>query len=426
MKPVLQIALDFVELKRALKVAEEAVKGGADWLEAGTPLIKSEGLNSVRELKKKFPNKKIVADLKVMDTGRYEVEAAAKAGANIAIILGVADNSTIKEAVEAGKNYGCEIMVDLLNVPNIEKRAIEIENLGVDYICIHLGIDQQMLGLDPIEELKKISRKVKIPLAIAGGINSETAAKAVKAGASIIIVGGAITKSENATIETKKIKRAIMLRKEIKTKLYKKYLNPLEVFKIVSTPNISDAMHRTSSLEEIKLCSGKKIVGRAITVRTYPGDWAKPVEALEIAKKGDVIVIDAGGVGPAVWGELASHSAKRKGIAGVVVWGAIRDLEEIKKIKFNAFSKLVCSNAGEPKGFGEINIPIKISGVLIRPQDYIVADSDGVIVIPKEKAIEIANRALDIYEKENRIREEIHRGETLSEVQELKKWEKVI
>lgn len=426
MKPVLQLALDFVELKRALKVAEEAVKGGADWLEVGTPLIKSEGLNAVRELRRKFPNKKIVADLKVMDTGRYEVEAAAKAGANIAIILGAADNSTIKEAVEAGKNYGCEIMVDLLNVSNIEKRAIEIENLGVDYICIHLGIDQQMLGLDPIEELKKISSKVKIPLAIAGGINSETAAKAVKAGASIIIVGGAITKSENATLETKKIKRAIMLRKEIKTKLYKKYLDPLEVFKKVSTANISDAMHRASNLEEIKIRSGKKIVGRAITVRTYPGDWAKPVEALEIAKKSDVIVIDAGGVGPAVWGELASHSAKRKGISGVVINGAIRDLEEIKKIKFNAFSKLVCSNAGEPKGFGEINVPIKISGVLIRPQDYIVADSDGVIVIPKENAIEIANRALDIYEKENRIREEIHRGETLSEVQELKKWEKVI
>lgn len=426
MKPVLQIALDFVELKRALKVAEEAVKGGADWLEAGTPLIKSEGLNSLRELKKKFPNNKIVADMKVMDTGRYEVEAAAKAGANIAIVLGVADNSTIKEAVEAGKNYGCEIMVDLLNVPNIEKRAIEIENLGANYICVHLGIDQQMLGLDPIEELKKISRNVKIPLAIAGGINSETAAKAVKAGASIIIVGGAITKSENATLETKKIKRAITLMKEIKTKLYKKYRDPLEVFKKVSTANISDAMHRASILEEIKICSGKKIVGRAITVRTYPGDWAKPVEALEIAKKGDVIVIDAGGVGPAVWGELASHSAKRKGVSGVVVWGAIRDLEEIRRIKFNAFSKLVCSNAGEPKGFGEINVPIKISGVLIRPQDYIVADSDGVIVIPKENAIEIANRALDIYEKENRIREEIHRGETLSEVQELKKWERVI
>jgi len=426
MKPILQLALDFLELNRALKVAEEAVKGGVDWLEVGTPLIKSEGLNAVREIKKKFPKYKILADLKTIDTGRYEVEAAAKAGADIVIILGVADNSTIKEAVEAGKNYGCEIMVDLLNVTDIEKRAKELENFGVNYICVHLGIDQQMLGLNPLDELKRISGKVKIPLAIAGGINSETAAKAVKAGASIVIVGGAITKAENATLATKNLKKAIHSQKEIKTELYKKYLDPMEVFKKVSTANISDAMHRASSIKGIKFRSGKKLVGRAVTVRTYPGDWAKPVEAIEIAKKGEVIVIDAGGTEPAVWGELASHSAKRKGISGVVIWGAIRDIEEIKKIKFNAFSKLVCSNAGEPRGFGEINVPIQISGILIRPQDYIIGDEDGLVVVPKEKAVEISNRAIDIYEKENRIREEIRRNSTLSEVQELKKWEKIV
>ncbi len=421
----LQVALDFLNLKRALKIADEAVEGGVDWLEAGTPLIKSEGLNAVRELKRKFPEHKILADLKTMDTGRCEVEAAAKAGAEVVIILGVADNSTIKEAVEAGKNYGCEIMVDLLNVPEIEKRAKEIEKLEVNYICLHLGIDQQMSGLNPLEELKKLSGKLKIPLAIAGGINSENAGEAVKAGASIVIVGGAITKAEKAKEATEKIKKAMRLKKKITTKLYKKYLNPEEVFQKVSTANISDAMHREGNLEGSKLRSGKKMVGKVVTVRTYPGDWAKPVEALDVAKEGEVIVIDSGGIGPAVWGELASWSAKKRKLAGVVIWGAVRDLEEIKKSKLPLASKLVCSNAGEPKGFGEINVPLKISRVTIRPGDFIIADRDGVIAIPKEKSVEIANRALDIYEKENRIREEIKRGSTLSKVQELKRWEKV-
>ncbi len=426
MKQVIQVALDFVDLQRALNVAQETVKGGADWLEAGTPLIKSEGLNAVRELKKRFPDKKIIADLKVMDTGRYEVEAASKAGADVVVILGVADNSTIKEAVDAAKNYGCEIMVDLLNVENLEKRAQELEKLNVNYICVHLGIDQQMRGLDPIKELRKISGKVRIPLAAAGGINSENAADAVNAGASIVIVGGAITKAENAKTATEKIRNAIKFKKKIVTDLYKKYTDPAKIFKIVSTANISDAMHRQNVIEGIVQQSGEKIVGTAVTVRTYPGDWAKPVEVIELAQKGEVIVIDAGGVGPAIWGELASESAKRKNIAGVVVWGAIRDLEYIRKIKFPAFSNLVCANAGEPKGFGEINVPLKIAGIQIKQGDYIVADSDGVMVIPKEEAIEIANRALDVYEKENRIREEIRRGQTLSEVQELRKWEKVL
>ena len=107
------------------------------------------------------------------------------------------------------------------------------------------------------------------------------------------------------------------------------------------------------------------MIGRAVTVRTYPGDWAKPVEAIDVAEPGDVIVIDSGGVGPAVWGELATQSAIQKGISGVVVNGAIRDSGEIRKLQFPAFAKLVMPNAGEPKGFGEIGIPINISGITI-------------------------------------------------------------
>ena len=99
MEPVLQVALDFLNLNRALKVAEEAVAGGVDWLEAGTPLIKSEGLDSIRELRKKFPRATIVADMKIMDVGRMESEAAAKAGANIVCVLGAASDATIRECV---------------------------------------------------------------------------------------------------------------------------------------------------------------------------------------------------------------------------------------------------------------------------------------------------------------------------------------
>mgnify|MGYP005657115563 CR=1 FL=1 len=428
MKPVLQVALDFMNLKRALRVAKESVEGGVDWIEVGTPLIKAEGLDSVRKLRELFPEKKIVADMKTMDVGRYEVEMAAKAGADVVVVMGVTDDSTIKEAVEAGRNYGAEIMVDLMNVRNMEKRAKELERMGVDYICVHVSIDQQMRGMDPIEELKKVSMAVNIPVAIAGGINSETAAEAVNSGASIVIVGGAITKADDAKESTERIKRAMETGKAVKSKLYKKYKNPLEVFQKVSTANISDAMHRSGYLEGIVprsgVGAGTRMVGRAVTVRTYPGDWAKPVEAIDVAKEGEVIVIDCGGTGDAVWGELASQSCLRKKISGVVINGSVRDIEDIKRIGFPVYSRGVKSVAGEPKGFGEINIPIKISGNLIRQGDYIIGDMDGVVVVPKENAIEIANRAMDVLEKENRIREEIKRGSTLSGVIELKRWEK--
>ncbi|MEW6557817.1 MAG: 3-hexulose-6-phosphate synthase [Elusimicrobiota bacterium] len=427
MKPILQVALDFVDLKRALKLAEETVAGGCDWLEAGTPLIKSEGLNCIRELRKKFPNIKIVADMKTADVGRIEVEIAAKSGANVVCVLGSSDDETIKESVAAGKNYGAEIMVDLLGVSDVITRAKEIEKLGADYLGVHIPIDEQMRGQISFDIVKKVSFAVKIPVAVAGGINSENAANAVKAGAKIIIVGGAITKSKNAKLETQKIRKAITQKIKIKTELYQRVSeeNIRRILTMVSTANISDALHRGLPLSDIfPVTPSLKMVGSAITVRTYPGDWAKPVEAIDIAKEGDVIVIDAGGVPPAVWGELATNSAINKKVAGVVIFGGIRDISDIRKLKFPAFANIITPQAGEPKGFGEINVPIVISGVKIQPGDWVVGDDDGVIVIPKDVAVEFTNRAMDVLERENRLRKEIKDGSSLSKVAELLKWEK--
>ncbi|MCX5776437.1 MAG: orotidine 5'-phosphate decarboxylase [Candidatus Firestonebacteria bacterium] len=426
-KLILQVALDFVDMHRAMPAAKEAVAGGVDWLEAGTPLIKAEGLDAIRELKAKFPNKVIVADMKTMDVGRAEVEIAAKAGAKIVDVLGVASDSTISECVEAAKNYGCEVAVDMIEVKDIVKRAVEVEKLGVNYIGIHTSVDMQMRGKSSFDILKKVVAAVNIPVSIAGGINSENIVEAVKAGASIVIVGGSITKAKDAKKAAQDIKKAMTSLKKINTKLFKRggEKDIAAILKQISTANLSDALHRMPSLAGIKpVINGLKLVGKAVTVRTYPGDWAKPVEAIDIAEPGDVVIIDVSGVGPAVWGGLATTSCVRKKIAGVVINGAIRDTDEIRKFKFPAFSKLIMSNAGEPKGFGEINVPITISGVKIFPGDWIVADDDGVMVIPKEKAVEYANRAMDVLEKENRLSKEILEGGTLSSVMNLLKWEK--
>jgi len=427
LKPILQIALDFVELARAIKLAEEAVDGGADWLEAGTPLIKSVGLDCVRELRKKFPRHTIVADMKTMDVGRLEVESAAKAGADIVAVLGAASDSTIMECIQASGHYGAKIMVDLLEVPEFLKRAKEIERMGADYLCLHTSIDEQMQGKISFEKVSRVTQEVNIPVAVAGGINSENAWKAVEAGATIVIVGGAITKSEDAQKATQEIKKALNQKISIKTKLFRRVTdeNIREVLEKVSTANISDAMHRQEALRGIfSITSGAKMVGQAVTVRTYPGDWAKPVEAIDEAEEGDVIVIDAGGAGPAVWGELASHSAQEEKIAGVVIDGAIRDVTEIRRMKFPAFAKIITPTAGEPKGFGEIGVPVNLGGTKVFPGDWVIGDDDGVIILPNKKAAEFTNRAMDVLERENRIRKEIEEGGTLGKVTELLKWEK--
>jgi 3-hexulose-6-phosphate synthase/6-phospho-3-hexuloisomerase len=428
-KPVLQVALDMVNLKRALKILEEAVKGGVDWIEVGTPLIKSEGMDAIRTIRKLYPKHTIIADMKTMDVGGFETEIASKAGADIVVIMGAAEDGTIEEAVKTARRYGSKVMVDLMELKDKAKRAKQVEKMGVDYLCVHVSIDAQMVGKKPLEELKKVVKATMLPIAVAGGLNSETVAQALGSGAGIIIVGGAIIKAPDVTKATKKIKEALSKRKAIKTELYKKYDEHelFDAFMKVSTPNIADAIHKKGVMKGIvpRIGHGTKMVGRAVTVKTADGDWAKPIEAIDGAGKGEVIVIDAGGGTTALWGELASWSCKGKGVSGVVIDGAARDIDTILEIGFPLFSRHIAPRAGEPKGHGEIGCEIEVGGQIVRTGDWIVGDESGVVVVPRESAVEIANRALDVFERENRLREEIRRGKTLSSVLELEKWEKV-
>ncbi|UCB59082.1 MAG: DUF561 domain-containing protein [Thermoplasmatales archaeon] len=426
---ILQVALDLLNEHRALAIAKDSVSGGADWIEAGTPLIKSEGMEIIRKLKELFPGKTLVADMKTMDTGALETEMAAKAGADIIVILAASDNSTIIDALKSARKYGSKIMVDLIGVKEKIKRSKELEKIGVDYLCTHVGIDEQMMGKNPLEILTSIVKNTNIPIAVAGGINSETALEIVKAGASIIIIGGAITKAKDVKKATQQIKKVINEKKSIKTVLFKKYdkTQLKEAFSLVSTPNISDAMHKTGAMENIRPVKlGFHMVGRALTVRTIDGDWAKPIEAIDKAEKGQVLVIDVNGGKTAIWGELATWSAKLKGLSGVVIDGAIRDLDDIVKIDFPLFSKHLSSSAGEPKGLGEIGAEITCGNQSVKTGDWIIGDDSGIVVVPQEIAQEIANRALDVKEHENRIREEIKNGGSLGTVVKVKKWEKKI
>lgn len=429
-RPVLQVALDFENLSRAVAAAQEAVAGGADWVEAGTPLIKSEGLDAIRTLKKTFPDRRIVADMKVMDTGAFEVEIALKAGADLVTVLGAADDDTIAEAVRGAELYGGEVVVDLLNVADPVARAKRSAELGAAAVCWHVGIDMQMQAKTPFEALEQLAKGSPIPVAVAGGLNSETVASAVQAGAQILIVGGAITKSPGIQAAAAKIRQAIDTRTSVPTDDFKRYsaADVREAFAKVSTPNLSDAMQRQGAMHGLLShlpTPATKVIGPAVTVVTLDGDWAKPVEAIDRAGRGDVIVVDAQGGTTAIWGELASWSAHGKGIAGVVIDGAARDIDAILELGFPVFSRHLSPNAGEPKGHGEIGVEVVVGGQKVRPGDWVVGDLSGVVVVPRERAHEIANRALDVLEHENRVREEIRRGSTLASVQRLERWERV-
>ncbi len=419
--PHIQVALDLLSIEDALTIAEEAVRGGADWLEAGTPLIKNHGMLAVRKLRARFPGCTIVADMKTIDTGDLEVEMAAKNGADVVAVLGIADDLTIKRAVNSARAHGVRIMADLLGVSDRVRRAEELEALGVDYLLLHTPKDVQKVRMQRVnalaEEFRRIGERVSLPLVAAGGITPETLPVLRDAGVEVFVVGSAIVKAKDVTATTRELCRVAGIAAPARQERRLSEEELLSEFQKLSTACISDAMKRFGAMKGLKpVTAGVRIAGRAFTVRTLGGDWGKVVKAIDLAKRGDVIVVDAQGSELAVWGELATLSAMRRGIRGVVVDGAVRDAEEIGRLGFPVWARHVVANAGEPHGHGELGVSIACGGQRVDPGDIVVADSAGVVVVPKENAEEVLKKAQEVARREERYREEIRSGRTISEI----------
>jgi len=163
-----------------------------DIVEIGTPLLIEEGLSVLELIKKEFPDKLYLADAKIVDAGYLEASSAFARGADIATILGLADDKTIREALRSAAEHEKMLMADLMHVPNLVERAKQLEALGVHIICLHTAWDCQNSLIDPLDGLREVRSAVGCKLAVAGGITLEKVDEAASAGVDILIVGGGI------------------------------------------------------------------------------------------------------------------------------------------------------------------------------------------------------------------------------------------
>lgn len=206
MKPLLQVALDFIRLEDAVSMAG-LVSEHVDIIEVGTPLIKAEGLRSVRELAK-F-GKPISADMKTADTGALEAGIAFEAGAEYASVLGGAPLPTIAGAVEEANKRGKQISIDLIGVEDISSRVQRILSVCRPHIFeVHAGIDEQNAGRSPFEMAIALS-KLGVTFSIAGGVKLETVQNLKGINPAVIIVGGGITRQKDPALAAKQIKARI-------------------------------------------------------------------------------------------------------------------------------------------------------------------------------------------------------------------------
>ncbi|HDJ51235.1 MAG TPA: Hexulose-6-phosphate synthase [Thermoprotei archaeon] len=202
-KPLLQLALDFVRVEDALNILRKLQGLEIPVVEVGTPLIKSEGMKAVSIIRSVVPEETIVlADTKTADVGTLEVGIVSDAGGDVATVLASADDEVIKSALEEGARRDIDVVIDTVGVRDLPSRISELVGFGGRIINIHAGIDVQVLRgvtartfVETVKKLKTIYPETYF--SISGGIKPRDIEDILSSGASVVVVGSAITRADN-------------------------------------------------------------------------------------------------------------------------------------------------------------------------------------------------------------------------------------
>ena len=199
----------------------------------------------------------------------------------------------------------------------------------------------------------------------------------------------------------------------------------VKAFGDIAAATVSDAMGRQNSMNHSMkaLWRGARVCGPALTVKAYACDNLMPHKAMQIARPGDVMVIQAGEhLNGALWGDLLTKSALARGLAGVVIDGAARDRDAIEEQGFPVFSTAVLPGGTYKTNPGSVNVPVSVAGAAVEPGDIIVGDADGVVVVPKGIAREVLDIARSILAKEIEMTERVERGELIFDILDLQHY----
>ncbi len=208
-KPYLQIALDAPELEGILGVIKDIPHSDKIILEAGTPLIKKYGVKVISELRDIAKNYFIIADLKTLDVGQVEVDMAFDEGADAVVASGLATDDVLDKFIYEAKRLGIYAIVDTMNVEDPLKKLKSLKDLP-DIVILHRAIDSEKSQEHRWDLIGKIKKEFpKIYVAVAGGVEPDTAPLAIKEGADILIVGRYITQSKDVERSTREFIRLV-------------------------------------------------------------------------------------------------------------------------------------------------------------------------------------------------------------------------
>lgn len=200
----IQLALDRLPWDDCFSIVHQT-EAYIDWIEIGTGVIKEYGMDIVRQMKQDYPDKLLVADMKTCDAARAETIQAFEAGADVTTVMAFSSDASIQAVLETAEEYDKKAFVDLLNVQ--EKRRLgELDKLGVRSASLHIGKDMQQAETGDNDYYELLQAFPHWEVSAAGGLKADTLHKIKDARPDVIIIGGAITKSENPRQAAEKIR----------------------------------------------------------------------------------------------------------------------------------------------------------------------------------------------------------------------------
>lgn len=194
-----QISLDCPTCEEAVKLSRLAIQAGVHWLEAGTGLLLGSGLEGIRVLRREFPEMPIIADTKIMDGGYPLSKWCGKAGADYTVVMSAAGEHVIRGALRWRDEYGTKVMVDTMYEPDQAAVCQRCEDMGVDYIVLHLGLEERAVetSRSALDYLEVVYNKVKIPIQVVGGLSIADCVRAFERGVHSVAIGSPIVPGDS-------------------------------------------------------------------------------------------------------------------------------------------------------------------------------------------------------------------------------------